>query len=100
MIRRTPALTFETRGGKLNFKRISYYLLAEGKPFCVCVFIIIIIIITIIIIIIFKSFERLSGLDMHDGTLSGGMGHRHYGIAAAGKDEGGRMALPDSILDR
>ena len=93
MIRRTPALTFETRGGKLNFKRISYYLLAEGKPFCVCVFI-------IIIIIIFKSFERLSGLDMHDGTLSGGMGHRHYGIVAAGKDEGGRMALPDSILDR
>ena len=95
MIRRTPALTFETRGGKLNFKRISYYLLAEGKPFCVCVIIII-----IIIIIIFKSFERLSGLDMHDGTLSGSMGHRHYGIAAAGKDEGGRMALPDSILDR
>ena len=93
MIRRTPALTFETRGGKLNFKRISYYLLAEGKPFCVCVFI-------IIIIIIFKSFERLSGLYMHDGTLSGGMGHRHYGIAAAGKDEGERMALPDSILDR
>ena len=92
MIRRTPALTFETRGGKLNFKRISYYLLAEGKPFCVCVF--------IIIIIIFKSFERLSGLYMHDGTLSGGMGHRHYGIAAAGKDEGERMALPDSILDR
>ena len=92
MIRRTPALTFETRGGKLNFKRISYYLLAEGKPFCVCVF--------IINIIIFKSFERLSGLYMHDGTLSGGMGHRHYGIAAAGKDEGGRMALPDSILDR
>ena len=58
-----------------------------------CVFI-------IIIIIIFKSFERLSGLDMHDGTLSGGMGHRHYGIAAAGKDEGERMALPASILDR
>lgn len=54
----------------------------------------------IIIIIIFKSVERLSGLDMHDGTLSGGMGHRHYGIAAAGKDEGERMALPDSIFDR
>ena len=41
-----------------------------------------------IVIIIFKSVERLSGLDMHDGTLSGGMAHRHYGIAAAGKDEG------------
>jgi len=54
----------------------------------------------IMIIIIFKSFERLSGLDMHDGTLSGAMGHRDYGIAAAGKDKGERMALPDSILDR